>query len=69
MKLKNAGDTEAQEHDKEFIEALKHGMPPTCGFGVSERLFGILMNKPLRECVIFPLMKPEVLNKKETKKK
>ena len=59
MKLKNAGDTEAQEHDKEFIEALKHGMPPTCGFGVSERLFGILMNKPLRECVIFPLMKPE----------
>ena len=34
-------------------------MPPTCGFGVSERLFGYLMDKPLRECVIFPLMKPE----------
>jgi lysyl-tRNA synthetase class 2 len=59
MKLKKAGDTEAQEHDKDFVEALKHGMPPTCGFGVSERLFSILMNKPVRECVIFPLMKPE----------
>jgi lysyl-tRNA synthetase class 2 len=59
MKLKEAGDSEAQEHDKPFIEALSHGMPPTCGFGVSERLFGFLMDKPLRECVIFPLMRPE----------
>ncbi|RLG12290.1 lysine--tRNA ligase [Candidatus Pacearchaeota archaeon] len=59
MKLKEAGDEEAQEHDKEFVEALKYGMPPVCGFGVSERFFGYLMNKPLRECVIFPLMKPK----------
>jgi lysyl-tRNA synthetase, class II len=57
--LKEAGDEEAQEHDKEFIEALQYGMPPTCGFGVSERFFGYLVDKPLRECVIFPLMKPE----------
>jgi lysyl-tRNA synthetase class II len=34
-------------------------MPPVCGFGVSERLFSFLMGKPLKECVIFPLMKPE----------
>lgn len=59
MKQKQAGDEEAMEHDKSFIEALKYGMPPTCGFGVSERLFGFLMDKPLRECQIFPLMKPE----------
>ncbi len=57
--LKKAGDTEAQEHDKEFVEALKYGMPPTCGFGVSERLFSCLMDKTIRECVIFPFMKPE----------
>jgi|TARA_Y100000310_G_scaffold141354_1_gene140784 lysyl-tRNA synthetase class 2 len=57
-KLKEAGDTEAQEHDKGFVEALKYGMPPTCGFGVSERLFSYLVNKPIKECVIFPLMKP-----------
>ncbi len=58
-KLKEAGDKEAHEHDKEFVEALKYGMPPVCGFGVSERLFSYLINKPIRECVIFPLMKPE----------
>ncbi|MAH03510.1 lysine--tRNA ligase [Candidatus Pacearchaeota archaeon] len=63
-KLKEKGDTEAQEHDKGFVEALKYGMPPTCGFGVSERLFSYLIDKPIRECVIFPLMKPE----KEVKK-
>lgn len=57
--LKESGDSEAQEHDRGFVEALQYGMPPTCGFGVSERLFGFLMNKPLRECVIFPLMRPE----------
>jgi len=64
MKNKEAGDEESMEHDKSFVEALKYGMPPTCGFGVSERLFGFLMNKPLRECVIFPLMKPEEGEKK-----
>lgn len=59
MKNKEKGDTESMEHDKEFVEALEYGMPPTCGFGVSERLFGYLVDKPLRECVIFPLMKPD----------
>lgn len=58
MKNKELGDEESMEHDKSFVEALKHGMPPVCGFGVSERLFGFLVGKPLRECVIFPLMRP-----------
>jgi len=57
--LGEKGDTEAMEHDTTFIEALKYGMPPACGFGVSERLFSFLMNRPIRECVAFPLMKPE----------
>jgi|TARA_Y100000310_G_scaffold280147_1_gene299657 lysyl-tRNA synthetase class 2 len=59
MKLKKAGDKESMEHDKSFVEALEYGMPPACGFGVSERFFSVLMNKPIRECVIFPLMKPK----------
>jgi lysyl-tRNA synthetase, class II len=58
-KLKEKGDKETHEHDESFVEALKYGMPPTCGFGVSERLFSCLVDKPIRECVIFPLMKPE----------
>ena len=58
QKLKEAGDEEAQSHDHDFVEALEYGMPPTCGFGFSERLFSFFMNKPARECQIFPLMKP-----------
>lgn len=58
QRMKEAGDAEAQSHDFEFVEALKYGMPPTCGFGVSERLFAFLEGKPIRETVIFPLMKP-----------
>ena len=56
--LRDAGDEEAQMFDYDFVEALEYGMPPTCGFGVSERLFSFLMDKPGRECQIFPLMKP-----------
>jgi len=59
QKLREAGDMEAQMHDKDFVEALEHGMPPTCGFGASERLFAFLMDKPMRECQIFPLMRPK----------
>lgn len=58
-KLRAAGDVEAQMHDEEFVEALEYGMPPTSGFGVSERLFSFLMNKPIRECVLFPLLRPK----------
>jgi lysyl-tRNA synthetase class 2 len=64
-KHKDAGDSESMDHDEGFIEALKYAMPPTCGFGVSERLFSTLVGKPIRECVIFPLMKPN--NYKEIK--
>jgi len=56
-KLREAGDKEAQMLDEGFLEALEYGMPPTAGFGISERLFAVLMNKPVRECVIFPLMR------------
>ena len=62
-KLREEGDEEAQMHDKDFVEALEHGMPPTCGFGLSERLFSFLMNKPARECQIFLLMRPKDDNK------
>lgn len=58
QEMKDAGDAEAHSHDTEFVEALKYGMPPTCGFGVSERLFAFFEGKPIRETVIFPLMKP-----------
>lgn len=57
--MREAGDAEAQMHDAEFVEALEYGMPPTCGFGVSERLFSFLMDQPIRETVLFPLLRPK----------
>lgn len=57
--LRLSGDEEAQMNDRDFVEALEYGMPPTCGFGTSERLLWFLLDKSGRECQIFPLMKPE----------
>ncbi|OHA47240.1 MAG: lysine--tRNA ligase [Candidatus Taylorbacteria bacterium RIFOXYD2_FULL_36_9] len=58
-KLREEGDLEAQMTDNEFVEALEYGMPPSFGFGLSERLFSFLANKPLRDCQIFPLLRPK----------
>lgn len=54
MKLREEGDAEAQMLDEDFVEAMEYGMPPAFGFGMSERFFSILMNRSVRETVIFP---------------
>ncbi|OGE83284.1 MAG: lysine--tRNA ligase [Candidatus Doudnabacteria bacterium RIFCSPLOWO2_01_FULL_44_21] len=59
MKLRDAGDKEAQMLDEDFVEALEYGMPPAAGFGLSERLFSVIMDKSIRETVFFPPMKEE----------
>ena len=58
-KLREKGDREAQRLDEDYVEALEYGMPPTAGFGMSERFFAFLMDKPVRETVFFPLMRPK----------
>jgi len=71
--LRDAGDDEAQMYDYDYVEAMEYGMPPTFGFGISERLFSFFVDKPVRECQIFPLMRPKEMpntdNKVEKKKK
>jgi lysyl-tRNA synthetase class 2 len=57
--LRDAGDEEAQMADLDYVEALEYGMPPTFGFGVSERLFAFLMGESVRETQLFPLMRPK----------
>jgi len=57
MKLRDAGDKEAQMLDEDFLKALEYGMPPAAGFGMSERLFAILMDKSVRETTLFPLLR------------
>ena len=58
-KLRAAGDEEAQMTDEDFVETMEYGMPPIFGFGFSERVFSFLMDKPMRETQIFPLMRPK----------
>jgi lysyl-tRNA synthetase class 2 len=57
--MRDQGDAEAQMYDHDFVEALEFGMPPVTGFGVSERLFSFLADKPIRETVLFPLLRPD----------
>jgi lysyl-tRNA synthetase class 2 len=59
MALREAGDTEAQQLDEDYVEAMEYGMPPAAGFGLSERLFSVLADHSIRETVIFPPMKQE----------
>lgn len=54
MKAREGGDKEAQMMDEDFVEALEFGMPPAFGFGMSERFFAFIMNKSVRETVVFP---------------
>ena len=59
QELIERGDDEAMMPEWEFVEMLEHGMPPTCGFGFGERLFAFLVDKPIRETQLFPLVKPK----------
>ena len=54
---RDAGDSEAQMLDMDFVEMLEYGMPPTCGWGNSERNFWLLEGVSGREGVPFPIIK------------
>ncbi|MEN9338566.1 MAG: lysyl-tRNA synthetase [Candidatus Parcubacteria bacterium] len=57
QELLDGGDEEAMMPDYDFVEMLEHGMPPTCGFGFGDRLFAFLAGLPVRETIMFPLVK------------
>lgn len=54
---RDAGDDEAQMLDIDYVEMLEYGMPPTSGYGHSERVFWFFENLSAREATLFPQMK------------
>lgn len=60
QKLRDEGDEEAQWLDIDYVEMLEYGMPPTFGWGHSERLFWYLEDVPARQGVPYPQLKYKI---------
>ncbi len=58
--MREAGDDEAMMLDIDFVEMLEYGIPPTCGFSYSERLFWIFEGVTAREGVPFPQLRLDI---------
>ena len=58
-KEKDAGDEEAMQFDKDYIEALEYGLAPCAGVGIGiDRLIMLLTGKEsIRDVVLFPQLK------------
>ena len=61
------GDEEAHPYDKDFIEALEVGLPPTggLGLGIDRMIILLTAQSSIRDIILFPFMKPEEMQKKQ----
>jgi lysyl-tRNA synthetase, class II len=61
MEMRKAGFEEGERLDKNYIESLSYGMPPTAGWGMGiDRFLMLLTNQySIKEVIPFPTLRPE----------
>ena len=59
QKLAERKDREVHPIDKDYLEAMEYGMPPTCGIGIGiDRLVMLFANiVSIKEVILFPTLK------------
>ena len=62
---KGFGDDEAMGYDYDYVRALEYGMPPAGGIGYGiDRMIMLFCDAPaIRDVLLFPQMKPEVITR------
>ena len=60
-KREKAGFDEAHQTDYDYLEAIEHGFPPTCGIAIGiDRFVMMLTNaKSIKEVIPFPTLRPK----------
>src|SRR3989339_1334308 len=61
-KREEAGFEEAHQTDYDYLEAIEHGFPPTCGIAIGiDRLVMLFTDaKNIKEVIAFPTLRPEL---------